>query len=130
MAVPNARAGVFAWPAQRSDGTGGPTTLPEGARLRLDPRLNIAALNLPPMTRMMAEAAQRYGIVVRDRTKNAVTFFAEDHTPKGRDPYAGPEGLFGGETPSGVLERFPWEQLRVLKMSLCTEAPCTRRGAP
>ena len=35
--LPAPRAGVFAWPAQRTDGTGPPTALPEGARLRLDP---------------------------------------------------------------------------------------------
>ena len=45
--LPAPRAGVFAWPAQRTDGTGDPTTLPEGARLRLDPTLDVGALHLP-----------------------------------------------------------------------------------
>ena len=68
MAIPHARAGVWSWPATHSDGdSSGPNSLPEGARLRLDPTLNLKKLNLPPMTRMMAEAAQRYGIVIRDR---------------------------------------------------------------
>ena len=35
--LPAPRAGVFSWPAQRTDGTGPATALPEGARLRLDP---------------------------------------------------------------------------------------------
>ena len=130
MAVPNARAGVFSWPAQRTDGTGGPTLLPEGARLRLDPDLDIDALDLPPVTRMMAEAAQRYGIVVRDRTKEAVTFFAEDLTASHGDPYRGPGGLFGGASPRELMAAFPWKHLQLLKMSLCSRAPCPRRDAP
>jgi hypothetical protein len=128
--IPDARADLFAWPAQRSDGSGGVHLLPEGARLRLDPKLDIANLNLPPMTRMMAEAAQRYGIVLRDRTHNAIGFFGEDPTPTGSDPYRGANGFFGGETPSELLARFPWNRLQVLKMSRCTDAPCERRGAP
>jgi hypothetical protein len=130
MALPDARAGVFAWPAQRSDGRGPPTLLPQGARLRLDPALDIDALGLPPLTRMMAEAAQRYGIVVRDRTKNAIGFFAEDPTPLGYDPYAGPDGFFGGRRPNEVLERFPWDRLQLLRMTLCSSAPCERGDSP
>jgi hypothetical protein len=128
--VPDARADVFAWPAQRSDGEGGVHLLPEGARLRLDPKLDIAGLDLPPLTRMMAEAAQRYGIVVRDRTHHGLAFFGEDPSPSGSDPYRGEGGFFGGRTPSEVLEGFPWTRLQVLRMSRCTKAPCRRRGAP
>jgi hypothetical protein len=130
IALPNARAGVFAWPAQRSDGSGGPTELPEGARLRLDPALNLDAIDLPPLTRMMAEAAQRYGIVVRDRTNNAITFFAEDPVTASSNPYTGDGGFFGGAVPGELLARFPWDRLHVLKMSLCSSAPCPRRDSP
>ncbi|MFL5912803.1 MAG: hypothetical protein ACJ768_19835 [Gaiellaceae bacterium] len=128
--VPDARANVFAWPAQRSDGTGPTSDLPEGARLRLDPTLDVASLNLPPLARMMAEAAQRYGIVVRDRTHQATAFFAEDTSPSGNDPYHGANGLFGGQMPDEVLANFPWKRLQVLKMRLCTSAPCSRGGSP
>ena len=38
VALPAARAGVYAWPAQRTDGTArDPDSIPEGARLRLEP---------------------------------------------------------------------------------------------
>ena len=47
------------------------------------------------MVRTMAVAAQRYGIVVRDGA-GAVTFYAEDPTPTGRNPFLGRSGLFGG----------------------------------
>jgi hypothetical protein len=128
--IPDARRGTFAWPAQRTDGTGGPNLLPEGARLRLDPGLDINSLGLPPMARAMAEAAQRYGMVVRDRTHEAVGFYGEDPTPTGSDPYEGEGGFFGGQSPSALLERFPWDRLQVVKMSLCEQAPCARRGSP
>jgi hypothetical protein len=128
--VRDARTGTFAWPAQRSDGTGTLSDLPEGARLRLDPSLDIASLNLPPLTTMIAEAAQRYGIVVRDRTHHGAAFFGEDPTPTGTDPYHGTSGFFGGMMPDEVLADFPWARLQVVRMHLCTFAPCRRGNSP
>ena len=121
---------MFAWPAQRTDGTGPAADLPEGARLRLDPRLDVASLHLTPLARMIAEAAQRYGIVVRDRTHHASAFYAEDVSPTGVDPYRGQGGVFGGMPPDQVLAGFPWDRLQVLRMHLCAGAPCARAGSP
>jgi len=116
IAIPNARAKAAAWPAQRTDGTlSAPVALPKGARLRLDPKLDIAALDLPPAVRAIAVAAQRYGLIVRDKTLHATGFFAEDPTPSGRNPYP---RLFGGRTPGELLARFPWEHLQLVKMRL------------
>jgi hypothetical protein len=118
MSVPDVRAGVYASPAQRSDGTStDPLSLPEGAHLRLDPHLNLASLHMPKLTRMIAEAAQHYGIFVRDYSK-FVTFQAQDPTPTGTDPYKGPEGYFEGKTPRELLAFFPWSHLELLKMEL------------
>jgi hypothetical protein len=108
----------WSWPAQRTDGwIEGAASIPEGARFRLDPRLDIRSLGLPRITRMIARAAQRYGIVVRDKG-GAVTFYAEDPAPTGHNPYAGPDGWFEGRYPSELLARFPWERLRLLRMDL------------
>jgi len=118
MSVPAVRSGVYASPAQREDGrSANPLSLPEGARLRVDPTLDLAALRLPPLTLMLAEAAQRYGIIVRDRSSN-VAFFGQDPTPTGANPYSGPDGYFAGEYPSQLLASFPWSHLQVLKMEL------------
>lgn len=118
MAVPNVRAGAYASPAQRDDGTSaGPLSLPEGAHLRLNPKLDLAALHLPPLTLMIAHAAQRYGIFVRDKGGN-VQFFAQDPTPTGTDPFSGPGGYFSGLTPSQLLSSFPWSDLELLKLRL------------
>lgn len=116
MAIPSARHGTFSWPAQRSDGTNDDSAaIPEGARFRLDPSLDIDRLDLPPFTRMMAEAAQRYGMVVRDQTAHAVGFYGEDPTPTGSDPYP---ALFGGLSPLDLLARFPWDHVQLLDMEL------------
>ncbi len=118
LGVPNVRAGIYASPAERTDGEdASPSSLPEGAQLRLDPGLNLAALHLPPLTRMIAEAAQRYGIFVRDKAAN-VTFYAQDPASTESNPYAGPEGYFEGRYPNQLLTSFPWGHLQLLPMEL------------
>jgi hypothetical protein len=116
ISLPNARKGVFASPAQRTDGT--LTTsgaIPEGATFRLDPKLDLKSLHLPRLVEMMAQAAQRYGIIVRDKTLHAIGFYAEDPTPLGTNPYT---RLFDGKSPSALLASFPWKYLQVVKLNL------------
>jgi hypothetical protein len=118
LAIPNVRSGFYTAPAQRTDGTSGSTlALPEGAHLRLDPDLDLATMQLPPLTLMVAEAAQRYGIVVRDRAK-VVHFFAQDPSPTGANPYVGQGGYFEGKSPAQLLSQFPWRHLQLLAMEL------------
>jgi hypothetical protein len=118
IAIPRPRAGVYASPARRTDGwSTEPLALPEGAHLRLDPNLDLAALHLPHLTLMMAQAAQRYGIVVRDYAAN-IAFYAQDPTPTGTNPYIGPGGYFEGKSPQQLLTPFPWGHLQLLKMEL------------
>lgn len=118
ISVPNVLKGVYASPALRTDGTSTqPWSLPEGAHLRLDPTLDLASLHLPRMTLMLAEAAQRYGIYVRDKASN-LAFYAEDPTPTGSNPYAGPGGYFEGQSASKLLTSFPWSHLQLLAMEL------------
>jgi hypothetical protein len=130
MALPNVRSGTYASPARRTDGTStSPTSLPEGAHLRLDPSLNLTALNLPWLTLMIAEAAQRYGIFVRDKAK-VTQFFAQDPRPTGANPYGGEGGYFEGESPAQLLSSFPWDRLQVLWMELHEFDPDTSPGRP
>lgn len=118
IAIPNTRYGEYASPAHRTDGySAAPLSLPEGAHLRLDPNLDLASLHLPRLTLMMAEAAQRYGIFVRDSGAN-VAFIAQDPTPTGSNPYTGAHGYFEGKSPQKLLESFPWSDLELLKMEL------------
>jgi hypothetical protein len=114
LSLPNTLARLHTWPAQRTDGADRRSTaIPQGARLRIDPALDLGTLPLTPVGRMIAEAAQRYGIVVRD-TGGAVSFYAEDPAPTGADPYHGADGFFAGAEPMGVLAGFPWDHLQVL----------------
>jgi hypothetical protein len=116
--IPWAKPKTYSWPAQRTDGRStDPNAIPEGARFRLDPTLDIDKLNLPPMTRMMAKAAQTYGMIVRDQTSHAISFFAENPVPSGTNPYP---ALYGSPYPTAVIEAFPWDRLQLVKMDLRT----------
>lgn len=118
MALPAVRAEVYALPAHRTDGRSTAiTSIPEGAHLRLDPSLDLASLKLPRLTLMIAEAAQRYGIFVRDGAAK-VSFYAQDPTPTGTNPYTGTTGYFEGKTPGQLMESFPWTHLQLLLMEL------------
>jgi hypothetical protein len=122
MALPDTRRGVFASPAERTDGADTePLSLPEGAHLRLDPSLNLASLHLPKLTLMLAEAAQRYGIIVRDTAGN-VALYAQDPTSTGTEPYGRGHGYFEGKSSQQILESFPWSYLQLLKMELHSES--------
>jgi hypothetical protein len=127
LALPAPRAGWFAWPAQRTDGTGPSGAIPEGARLRLDPDLNLESLDLPRIALIIARAAQRYGMIVRDQTGVAVGLYAEDPVQARKDPYNGPKGFFGGQSRTQFLAEFPWESLEVVRMRLC---PSGSNGCP
>ena len=127
MAIPGPRAGVYTTPAQRTDGKGtNPQAPPEGAHLRLNPNLNLITLHLPPLTLMIAEAAQRYGIFVTDGAPIA-ELYAQDPTPTGTNPYTDPGGYYENKYPSQLLATFPWNQLQLLKMELHKTKPSHHR---
>jgi hypothetical protein len=118
IALPAPRAKVFAWPAQRTDGwSSDPSAIPEGAHLRVSPDADLSKIQ-SPLVRTMAEAAQKYGMIVRDKTAAAVGFYAESSASLGRNPYTGKDGLFEGKYPSDLLAQFPWDSVQVLKMDL------------
>jgi hypothetical protein len=115
MAIPYGRRGVVTWPAQRGDGyVASDTAIPEGTRFRLDPSFDVTTVKGPPLMRMMAEAAQRYGMLVRDQSAG-VTFYGEDPRQFGMNPFAGPTGFFQGQFANNMLRRyFPWAHLQVV----------------
>lgn len=115
LALPSTRQGQIAWPAQRGDGKDpSPTAIPEGARLRLDPSLDLATLEMPPFTRMLARAAQRYGLIVRDGA-GSVALYGEAPPANGADPW--PQ-LTGNLKPWQYTPSFPWAHLQVLRSDL------------
>jgi hypothetical protein len=115
LAVPMVRARQFARPAQRTDGISTcPYSVPEGARFRLDPALDVSALGLPGPTAALARAAQRYGIIVRDQS-GSVAFYAQNAASLQPDPYP---ALFQGQAPQALLKNFPWSRLELVRMQL------------
>jgi hypothetical protein len=119
IAIPAARAAYFAWPAQRTDGyVWSSTAIPEGQRFRLDPSLDLSAIPMSPLVRMIAVAAQKYGLIVRDQG-GAVAFYGEDVTAEGKkDPWYGANGWFEGQYVNNLLKAFPWSHLEALKDNL------------
>ena len=130
VATPDACAGWFAWPAQRTDGSSADRDcLPEGAHLRLDPKLDLASLHLPPIALSIARAMQRYGMIIRDTTHSAFAFYAEDPTT-GADPYDGPRGVFDGLQEWQFLPLIPWNRLQLLALARCSSVPCVSPRGP
>ena len=114
------RAGVFSWPANRSDGYNpgnAANRIPEGLRFRLDPTLNVDAIDMHPVARIIAKAAQKYGFVVWDKA-GAISLRVQNpksYTALGQpDPYA---ALFNGTPNYAILNGFPWEKLQFLPLN-------------
>jgi hypothetical protein len=112
LGVVNTRRGQFVWPANRTDGrSNAPSSIPEGTRLRLDPTIDIRALHLTPIGRMVARALQKYGAFVRE-SAGSVTVYAQNALSwvnAGKpDPYA---GFYGGRPHWAQLDGIPWDRL-------------------
>lgn len=108
-------AGVFRPPAVKTDGTyHGRDCIPEGARLRLDPDVDIDALDLTPAGRVVARALQTYGAYIVDYggAPLSVAFErdpeAADHSPG--ETYLQHELLWDYSRIDGI----PWEHIHVL----------------
>jgi len=64
---PDAKAGGPVWPATHSDGNStAPGAIPEGARVQLDPSLNLDSLGLNPWQKIVARALQTHGMFLAD----------------------------------------------------------------
>lgn len=115
MALPKTRGSRWAFPAQRSDGfVADPLAVPEGARFRLDPRLDVEGLRVSRTVKALARAAQRYGLIVRDTSATPV-LYAQDAVNLEPKPYG---RLFGREPLDRQLARFPWSRLQLVRMKL------------
>jgi hypothetical protein len=111
MAIPNTARGRFVAPATRTDGAYvGEHAIPEGTRFRLPASLDTSKLGLSPLGEMIARAAQRYGIIVRDRAA-AVVLYTEDPVPSGSTVF---RRVLAGQNPGRALLRFPWDKLEAL----------------
>lgn len=107
------RAGGPVPPATESDGeVVRPDALPEGARLQLDPELDLATLGLRPFERAIARAMQEYGLIVVD-SGGGVAFQAVHPFSVQGNPYA---GLWPADEDPVDLTAIPLDRLRVLRL--------------
>lgn len=105
-------SGSYVPPAASGDGKtrGRPGGIPQGARLQLDPALDLGALGLSPAGRRLAEAMQRYGLFLVDTSADSSLY---GEALPANDP--------AGRTWKGVLAfdelaKVPVDRLRVLKL--------------
>jgi hypothetical protein len=129
FAIPEVRKGVWAFPAQRTDGQiASDTAIPEGVTFRLPPTLDVDKLDMDPYARILARAVQKYGMILRDKA-GAVVFYAENPGTRYEvDPYFGRHGILRcalgkfvwGCAPdsNNRLRGFPWDRLQALKVDL------------
>lgn len=113
VATNNVCAGTFRPPATSTDGTSARANcIPEGARIRLDPELDVDALGLPPGVRAVARAMQVYGAYVVDVSGAPLNVaFEVDPGGNGIGATYRQAGFTGDYDPmSGV----PWNRLQVL----------------
>lgn len=108
--VPGSKEEVCSPPAQRTDGEGiGGQYIPEGARLQLDPALDLQTLNLSPAVLAVARALQVYGMYTVDNASTCSLYFQNVGSDGGKwkhiDDFAD-------------LRKLPLSRFRVLKCTL------------
>ena len=121
IALPEVEAAsTISWPAMRGDGSNpqnAANRIPQGMRLRLDPSVNVDALNLRPATKVIAKAAQKYGFVVWDKS-GAIGIRVQNpksYTAMGQvNPYP---ALFNNAPEWAWLEGIPWNKLQFMPMN-------------
>jgi hypothetical protein len=114
FAYPFTKAGGPVPPATDSDGESSEAfAIPEGARLRLDPTLDLTRLGLSTAEYAIARALQEYGMYLVDNAGDAgVALYAVDPRSFGSDPYG--DILPQGDYPA--LAGIPLDRLQVLEL--------------
>jgi hypothetical protein len=112
--TPFTRSGVIACPATATDGKyDDPTAIPEGARIQLDPSVDVDAKSWPKWMKVIARALQDYGAYLVD-TGGSLSIRAESDLIRGYDAWS-KAGIDGAP----YLADLPWSKFRVLKITSC-----------
>ncbi|TPG34229.1 hypothetical protein [Mycolicibacterium hodleri] len=107
---------TFRSPALKSDGRSGrDDCIPEGARLQLDPAIDLSTLKLTSGELAVATAMQRYGGYVMDvgAAPLSVSFERDDSATSNSVGKTYQEAGFRWDY--DAMEHIPWNELRVLK---------------
>jgi hypothetical protein len=99
-------------PATRNDGRSTePNALPIGARIVLDPTLDLSTLALTPTELMVAEALQKYGMILAD-SGGGLSLFAVHPQSYPADPYA----AYWGPATFASVAGLPVDRFKVLEL--------------
>lgn len=109
----------FRYPATRTDGANiarSPVTIPEGARVQLDPTIDLDSIRgITPGEKMIGRALQRYGAYCGDNSGAFPAMgFIFEHIADGLAP-GGVYQRAGLTRDSFDMTHIPWGRLRVLK---------------
>lgn len=105
----------FRAPALKSDGVSDrQDCLPEGARLQLDPSLDVTKLGLTRGELAVATAMQRYGGYIVDQGGAPLSMSFELDKQAGRDSVGKTYREAGFRWDYDAMEHIPWDKLRVL----------------
>src|SRR5207247_1431530 len=108
------RSGYIACPATHTDGVSSDAaSIPEGARIQLDPSFNVDAQSWPQWEKVIAHALQTYGGYLLD-TGGSVALFGESNL--NGEPSWSSIGVPTGPS----LSNLPWGQFRVLLLQPCS----------
>lgn len=107
----NTCASVYRYPASKTDGKSGQSNcIPEGARIQLDPSIDVDAIpGITPGEKIVAHALQTYGAYCKDTGGAKLAFGFEN--PAGKpNPYP----ALGFSWDYYDMPHIPWSRLRVL----------------
>jgi hypothetical protein len=107
----NTCAGSYRFPASKTDGKSRSSDcIPEGARIQLDPSINVDAIpGITPGEKIVAHALQTYGAYCKDSGGSKLAFGFEDPVGK-TNPYP----TLGFSWDYYDMPHIPWNHLRVL----------------
>jgi len=135
FSIPNARKGVWRWPASKSDGLSEEAWAPHyGMCFRLPPSFDLSTV-ADPFMRCIARSWKEFGMYLKDKAGN-VTIQCEQRSTipgsqsKGTDAWKGPQGQFGStgailskvvSGAGGLAEQLPWSHLELVAESFRPE---------
>jgi hypothetical protein len=112
------RAGVYTAPAKTTDGVhNDQAAIPMGARLQLDPTLDLDSLNLTSYERVIAEALQEYGMYLGDSGGGIGLPVVHPYSFAG-NPWSGLLPASVTVEHGTLLGNIPADRFRVLQMTL------------
>jgi hypothetical protein len=102
------------WASEAPNYHDDPNAIPLGARVQLDPAVDVDGKDWPQWEKVVARALQTYGAYVAD-VSGSLELRGEANLDRGYDAWA----LAGMPSPKAELSNLPWSRFRVLDMASC-----------